>query len=89
MLDRLRIPVLRCGAVMRPRGEAEAAAVAALARNAAENGVEVQQRDDGSLEVPGEAVTDPVAYTQALRAAASAAGAEIRTGAPVTGDRPG
>ena len=35
---------------------------------------------DGALKVPGEAVTDPVAYTLALAAAAARHGAELRTG---------
>jgi glycerol-3-phosphate dehydrogenase len=39
---------------------------------------------DGTLEVPDEAVTDPVAYTRALARAAEALGAEIRTGFRVT-----
>jgi glycerol-3-phosphate dehydrogenase len=40
----------------------------------------VSVRDDGGLEVPGEAVTDPVAYTLALAAEAGRHGAELRTG---------
>ena len=44
-------------------------------------------RDDGALVVPGEAVTDPVAYTLALAGAATAAGATVRVGARVTGLR--
>jgi glycerol-3-phosphate dehydrogenase len=77
------IPVLRCGAILRPRGEEEARTVAGLAANARANGVEAALRDDGALEVPGESVTDPVAYTRALAATAAAAGAEIRTRARV------
>lgn len=77
VLDALRIPVLRCGALMRP-GPDE---VVATARR---NRVEVRMRDDGALEVPGEAVTDPVAYTLALVAAAQRHGAELRTGFRVT-----
>jgi glycerol-3-phosphate dehydrogenase len=42
----------------------------------------VRLRDDGALEVPGESITDPVAYTNAL---AAASGAEIWTGARVDG----
>jgi glycerol-3-phosphate dehydrogenase len=77
------IPVIRCGAILRPRGEEEARTVAGLAANAWANGVEAALRDDGALEVPGESVTDPVAYTRALAATAAAAGAEIRTRARV------
>ena len=38
---------------------------------------------DGRLDVPGESVTDPVAYTRGLVAAAQTAGAAVRTGARV------
>ncbi|MEA2270375.1 MAG: glycerol-3-phosphate dehydrogenase [Solirubrobacteraceae bacterium] len=82
-LDRSGVPVVRCGATLRPRGEAEARTVAALAGAARANGVDVVLSDDGALEVPGEAVTDPVAYTIALAATAASAGAEVRTGARV------
>jgi glycerol-3-phosphate dehydrogenase len=80
VLDVLGLPVLRCGAVMRPGDEGQRAAVAALAENAGRNGVAVTLRDDGSLEVPGESVTDPVAFTLALAGAARRHGAELRTG---------
>jgi glycerol-3-phosphate dehydrogenase len=84
VLDELGVPVLRCGAVLRPRvGSGDAATIASLAAAACTNGVAVTVREDGSLHVPGEAVTDPVAYTLALGGAARAAGAEMRTGARV------
>jgi glycerol-3-phosphate dehydrogenase len=85
VLDELGVPVLRCGAVLRPRalGSDDAATIAALAAGARRNGVAVTVRDDGSLHVPGEAVTDPVAYTLALAAAAEAAGARVVCGARV------
>jgi glycerol-3-phosphate dehydrogenase len=79
VLDELGIPVLRCGAVLTPRGEDEARTVAELAAGARANGVDVHLRDDGALEVPGEAVTDPVAYTRALAAVVG----EVRTRARV------
>jgi glycerol-3-phosphate dehydrogenase len=79
VLDELGVPVLRCGAVLR----GDAATIASLAAGARGNGVEVTIREDGSLHVPGESVTDPVAYTLALAAAAGAAGAEVRTRARV------
>ena len=82
VLDELGVPVLRCGALLTPRGEEQAAAVAAVAEGAARNGVPVAMHEDGSLGVPGEAVTDPVALTNGLAQAARASGAEIRTGAP-------
>jgi glycerol-3-phosphate dehydrogenase len=75
VIDELGIPVLRCGAVLRP-GTAE------QADNARANGVEVELAG-GALRVPGETVTDPVAYTLALAAAAQAAGTTIRTGVRV------
>jgi glycerol-3-phosphate dehydrogenase len=82
-LDGSGVPVLHCGALLRPRDEEERRTVAALAQGAAANGVEARLGDDGALEVPGEAVTDPVAYTRALARTAAAAGAEVRTGARV------
>src|SRR4051812_1972967 len=74
VLEALRVPVLRCGALLR---SPDARAIAA---NAERNGVEVRLRDDATLEVPGEAATDPVAYTLALADAAVRHGAELRTG---------
>jgi glycerol-3-phosphate dehydrogenase len=85
VLDRLAVPVIRCGALLEPRSDDDVAAVTRLAENAAANGVTVALRGDGSLEVPGEAVSDPVAYTLALAGAATADGAEIRTGSRVEG----
>jgi glycerol-3-phosphate dehydrogenase len=70
------LPVARCGAQLRGADPATARTLAAGARV---NGVAVVLRDDGVLEVPGESVTDPVAYTLALAGAA----AEVRTGARV------
>jgi glycerol-3-phosphate dehydrogenase len=80
VLDALGVPMLRCGAVVLPREEGDRDTVAALAANAARNGVEARLRGDGALEVPGETVTDPVTYTLALAAAAERHGAELRTG---------
>jgi glycerol-3-phosphate dehydrogenase len=78
VLHALGVPVLRCGAVMR-------GAPAELVANARRNGVPVSSREDGTLEVPGECVTDPVAYTLALAAAAQQHGADLRTRFRVTG----
>jgi glycerol-3-phosphate dehydrogenase len=98
VLEELGVPVLRCGAVLRPRagggadtvraklpldGRDDAATIASLAANARRNAVAVTLRADGSLHVPGEAVTDPVAYTLSLAAAAAAAGARVLCGARV------
>jgi glycerol-3-phosphate dehydrogenase len=79
LLRTLAVPVLRCGAVMRPLDESQRAAVAAVPAVARRNGVHVVERDDGALEIPGEAVTDPVVYTLALAAEAERHGAELRT----------
>jgi glycerol-3-phosphate dehydrogenase len=76
VLSALGVPVLRCGALLPGSRE--------LAENARRNGVEVSQREDGSLEIPGEAVTDPVAYTLGLAAAAERQGAEVRMSFDVT-----
>ena len=81
----LGVPVRRCGALMRPADEAQHAAVAALALNARRNGVEAVLGEDGALAVPGESITDPVAYTLALAAAAQRHGAQMRTGFRVSG----
>jgi glycerol-3-phosphate dehydrogenase len=78
VLATLGVPVLRCGALMRPAEASQRKSVAALAANAEQNGVETSLRSDGALEVPGEAVTDPVAYTLALAAAARRHGAVLR-----------
>lgn len=80
VLDALGIPLLRCGALMRPLGEGHEEAIARLAGNARRNGVEATLGEDGSLAVPGEAASDPVAFTLALVAAAERHGVELRTG---------
>jgi glycerol-3-phosphate dehydrogenase len=80
VLHALAIPVLRCGAVMRPLDDAQRDAVAALAVGARRNGIGVVRRDDDALEIPGESVTDPVAYSLALATEAQRHGADLRTG---------
>jgi glycerol-3-phosphate dehydrogenase len=87
LLEALGVPVLRCGALLRPTRPDQLPAVAALSENAERNGVEATLHDDGALEVPGEAVTDPVRYTLALAAAAERHGAKMRAGAPVVAIR--
>jgi glycerol-3-phosphate dehydrogenase len=79
LLEALGIPVIRCGALLRPLQEDQRRQVAAIGENAARNGVETRIRDDGALEVPGETVTDPVSYTLALVAAAVRHGAQLHT----------
>jgi glycerol-3-phosphate dehydrogenase len=83
LLEELGVPSWRCGARLIPRDSEQRAAVAALAENADRNGVEARIEHDGSLSVPGESVTDPVAFTQALAGAAECGGATIRLDATV------
>jgi glycerol-3-phosphate dehydrogenase len=80
LLAALGTPVRRCGAVVRPPDESQGDRVRKLAANAARNGVEATIAGDGSLSVPGEAVTDPLAFTRALAEGAKRAGAELATG---------
>lgn len=75
LLERLRVPVWHCGAVMQARETAERAKLAALARNAQYNGVTAFLQGEDALVIPGEAITDPVAYTFALLDAAQRHGA--------------
>jgi glycerol-3-phosphate dehydrogenase len=76
VLEELHIPVMRCGAILTRAPDG-------LADGARRNGVPVELDEDGALRVPGEAVTNPVAYTLALAGAAAAMGADIRAGARV------
>jgi glycerol-3-phosphate dehydrogenase len=85
-LGQLQVPVVRCGAELRPKGDAERRAVSRLIERAEANGVPVVlYDDDDALGIPGEAVTDPVAYTLALADAARSGGAEIMTGTRMEG----
>lgn len=89
VLERLGIPVLHSGAELVPRREDDRRTVRALAANAAHNGVAVDLCGaDGALVVPGEWITDPVAYTEALFRSAQQHGASLITGAAVTAIRP-
>jgi glycerol-3-phosphate dehydrogenase len=81
VLEALGVPVLRCGAVLR------GGAADTMAANAERNGVPVRIREDGALEVPGESVSDPVAYTLGLAAAAEQHGTTVRNGFRVEGLR--
>lgn len=83
VLTELRVPLLRTGAVLHPRSESERGVIAELAAGAHANGVEVALQEDGGLDVPGEWVTDPVAFTLSLAAAAQRSGAEVVCGARV------
>ncbi len=86
LLSELGVPVWRCGARLAAAGsEDERTTIVALAENARVNGVEADLEADGSLMVPAEAVTDPVAFVHALAGAAQGGGAEVRLGARVSG----
>lgn len=78
VLGALGVPVLSCGALVRGRSPADREALAALARNAARNGVAALLEGD-RLAIPGESVTDPVAFSFALLGAAQRHGAVLRT----------
>jgi glycerol-3-phosphate dehydrogenase len=82
--EELGVSIWRCGARLAPQTEEERATVLRLAANARANGVEVAVGEDGSLLVPGESVTDPVAFLHALAGAARAGGARIVLGASVS-----
>jgi glycerol-3-phosphate dehydrogenase len=84
VLEALRVPVLHCGAELVPHSDSDRETIRELAENAGRNGVQVELREsDGALLVPGESVTDPVAFTLALGASGQAAGGEILTDARV------
>jgi glycerol-3-phosphate dehydrogenase len=85
LLAELGISVWRCGAQLRPHDGRERTRVQALARNAHHNGVHSSLDRDGTLSIPGETVTDPVAYVHALAAAATAGSATLMLAARVTG----
>jgi glycerol-3-phosphate dehydrogenase len=82
----LGVPLVPTGAVLVPRRQEERETIQRLAENAATNGVEVHVREaDGALIVPGESITDPVAFTIALGRSAVHAGARIEVSAKVVG----
>jgi len=85
LLDELGVESRRCGALLAPSGAEELAAVERLAANARTNGVEAHLQPDGSLRIPGETVSDPVAFVHALAGAARGGGATVRLGATVVG----
>ena len=75
VLERLAIPGAALRALLRPRTDDDRVTLAELARNGL-----AELDEAGVLNVPGEAVTDPVAYTRALAAASRA---QVMTGARV------
>jgi glycerol-3-phosphate dehydrogenase len=84
LMHELGVAAWRCGARLVPRDQRGRAAVSALMANAATNGVEALLEADGALSVPGEAVTDPVAFVHALASAALAGGATVMLDARVS-----
>jgi glycerol-3-phosphate dehydrogenase len=84
VLTALSVPMLRCGARLHAQGPSERQTVAAIADRARHNAVTVVEHGDGTLEIPGEAVTDPVSHTLALAGAATRHGAIVRAGFRVT-----
>ena len=80
VVEALGVPLERRGGLMRPLDESQRAAIARLAANAKRNGVEAGLAAAGSLSVPGESITDPIAFTSALAAAAREHGAELLAG---------
>lgn len=86
VMEALDIPLLKAGAVLVPHTASDHETIAGLASNASANGVEASIREsDGALEVPGEWVTNPVAYTLALAASAVAAGTTFVTSTKILG----
>jgi glycerol-3-phosphate dehydrogenase len=81
VLERLGVPVIRCGAWV-GRSAADVSALTDLAERAERNRVEFEWRGE-RLFVPGESVTDPVWFTLALAGAAERLGAAIVRGARV------
>ncbi len=86
VIEALNIPVTHSGAELVPKCGEDHETISGLYKNATTNGVEVHLREsDGALLVPGESVTDPVAYTLSLARSADAAGGRIELQARVTG----
>jgi glycerol-3-phosphate dehydrogenase len=83
VLDTLDVPFERRGAELVPQSDGDLATVRELYDNACANGVEVVLGQNGALFVPGEGMTDPVAFTLALAGAAVEHGARLALGAPV------
>lgn len=85
IIEALGVPVIHTGAELVPHTDEDNETVRELAANAAANGVEVKIRQsDGALLIPGESVSDPVAFTKALAASAVAAGALVEVNAKVS-----
>ena len=88
-MEALNLRVIHSGAELVPQREEDHETIRGLYENATANGVEVHLREsDGALLVPGESVTDPVAFTQGLARSAEAVGGRIELQAKVTGIDP-
>jgi glycerol-3-phosphate dehydrogenase len=86
VIQTLGIPFSPVGAVLVPHHDSDHETIARLAAGAAANQVDVEIRaSDGALIVPGESITDPVAFALRLARSAQAAGATILTEAKVAG----
>jgi glycerol-3-phosphate dehydrogenase len=83
VLETLAVPFEPRGAVLAPRSDGDHAVVRELYDNACANGVAATLGEDGALWVPGEGVTDPVAFTLALAGAAVEHGARLALASPV------
>jgi glycerol-3-phosphate dehydrogenase len=83
VIETLDVPFEPRGAVLTPCSEADEAVVRELYENACGNGVAVTLGEDGALWVPGESLTDPVAFTLALAGAAVEHGARLALASPV------
>jgi glycerol-3-phosphate dehydrogenase len=77
LLDELGVTYVRCGARLSARTAGEHDAVAALLERAGVNSVEAACDGEGSLRIPGESITDPVAFVHALAGAALGGGAKV------------
>jgi glycerol-3-phosphate dehydrogenase len=88
VLDQLGVPVIRCGAELRPTDDGQARTITEIASRARGNGVDAAIADGGVLDIPGESVTDPAAYTLGLASQAQASGAVLRRGARVEAIEP-
>ncbi|HEY6762431.1 MAG TPA: FAD-dependent oxidoreductase [Baekduia sp.] len=84
VLETLEVPFEQRGAVLHPHADADTAVIRELYDNACGNGVDVVIGEDGALWVPGEGLTDPVAFVHALAGAAVEHGARLALSAPVT-----
>ncbi len=84
LLDELGVTAVRCGArLSRAHRRASTTPSRRCSRRAGVNGVEVARDSEGSLRIPGESITDPVAFVHALAGAALGGGAEVLLNARV------